>query len=366
MSKKVKFADFPGQWAPQKEEVILGLEKLLEKGDYILGKSVKEFEEKIASYCGTKYALGLNSGTDALFLSMKHLGIGEGDEVITVANSFIATSGSIVSCGAAPVFVDVGRDYLIDSGKIEDKINSKTKAIMPVHLAGKIADMDGINSIAKKHGIAVIEDACQAIGSEYGGKKSGSLGDFGCFSLHPLKILNVLGDGGFITLNDEEAYHRIEHLRNHGLRNRDEVGEFGYNSRLDSIHAAVALTKFKLLEENIAIRTTNAMKYMENLSEVYLPQKTRKGSKDNWNTFIIRSDKRDELHSYLVSRGIDAKVHYPVPNHLQPAARFLGYTEGSLPETEAQARTILSLPVHQTLSSEQVDYVIDSVNSFFK
>ncbi|MFH1326805.1 MAG: bifunctional SDR family oxidoreductase/aminotransferase class I/II-fold pyridoxal phosphate-dependent enzyme [archaeon] len=360
----VQFVDLSTQWKRQRDNIHMALDKILKKGDYILGKAVKEFEEKIAEYCGTKYAIGVNSGTDALKLAMKSMEIGPGDEVITVSNSFIATVGAIVELGATPVLVDVGEDYLIDPDKIEKAITSKTKAIIPVHLAGRIADMNLINLIAEKYRLVVIEDACQAIGSEYYGRKAGSLGDFGCFSLHPLKILNVLGDGGFITLNNEELYQKLKRLRNHGLEGRDMAPHFGCNSRLDSFQAAIALEKLQEAETTIKKRTKNANLYFEHLKGVKFPLPTRFGCKDNWNTFIIRAGNRDKLHKYLLEKGIKAKVHYEVPIHLQEAAKNLGYGKGSLPETEIQANEILSLPSQPELTEEEIFKVINHVNEF--
>lgn len=368
MNKSIKFLDLSLQNQNQKKAFHKNLEQVVEKGDFIFGSSLKKFEEKIADYCSCKYALGLNSGTDALILTMKTFGIGKGDEVISVANSFIATIGAIVARGAKPVFVDVGDDYLIDADKIEEKITDKTKAILPVHLYGRVADMNKINKIAKKNNLKVIEDACQAIGSEYHNKKAGSLADAACFSLHPSKLLGVLGDGGFLTTNNKEISEKINKLRNHGLKNRDEADFFGVNSRLDTFQAGIALGKLNYLEKWIELRRKNELLYYEKLRSlpIQFPPEQKKGNRTNNYLFVIQLDKRDKLQEFLNQQGIDARVHYPIPIHLQKAAKYLGYKIGSLPETEKQAKKMLSLPIHQDLKKSEILRIADSINKFYK
>lgn len=362
---KIKFVNFPLQYNTQKESILKILEDLLNRGDFILGEAVSEFEKKIAEYCGVKYALGVNSGTDALVISMRSFGIGQGDEVITVANSFISTAGSILECGAKPVFVDVEDNYLINPDKIEQAITERTKAIIPVHLTGKVSEMDRINEIARSHGlIKVIEDSCQAIGAEYNRKRAGSLGDIGCFSLHPLKNLNVLGDGGFITTDNEDIYETIKRLRNHGLKNRNEADYFGYNSRLDTFQAAVALNNLDKIDRIIQKRKKNANLYKQNLQGVRLPEEERQGCLDTYHLFVICSPERDKLQKYLKKNGIDSVIHYPIPIHLQKAAKQLGYKKGDLPKTETQAEQILSLPIHQDLREEEIMRVAKTINKF--
>lgn len=365
----IRYIDLALQHKNQKEEIIEALKGVLERGDFGLGKSIDEFEKKIAEYCGTKYAAAVNSGTDALTLAMMALGIKKGDEVITVSHSFIATVGAIVDgrVNATPVLVDIKKDYTIDENLIENSITSKTKAIIPVHWAGRICEMNKINEIAKKHNLFVIEDACQAIGAEYNGKRAGSLGDIGCFSLHPLKILNVLGDGGFITTNDAEIYDKIKKLRNHGLKNRNEADFFGFNSRLDTFHAAVALQKMNHLEEWINKRRENASLYKKELSScktIQLPESERLNGRDVQSIFLIQTEKRDELQKFLLEKGIEALVHYPIPIHLQKAASFLGYKEGSLPMTEKIVKIMLSLPVHQDLTKEEILAISGAIKEF--
>jgi dTDP-4-amino-4,6-dideoxygalactose transaminase len=364
---EIKFVNLPFQQEKYEKEIKKSLDNLLKKGDFILGQAVNEFEGKMAEYCQTKYALGVNSGTDALVLSMKALGIEKGEEIITVANSFIATAGAIVACGAKPVFVDVGKDYLIDTNKIERAITNKTKAIIPVHLTGRMADMDSISEIAEKYDLKIIEDSCQAIGAEYNGQKAGSLGDTGCFSLHPLKNLNVFGDGGVITTNNQEIYEKIKKSRNHGLKNRNEVDFFGYNSRLDTFQASIALKKLEDIEKVVEKRRKNAglYSYATNLTNIELPADQRENGRDVYHLFVIQCDKRDELQAFLKENKIGSAIHYPIPIHLQKASQYLGYKKGDLPETEKQASRILSLPVHEDLTTHEVFRVINSINKFY-
>jgi dTDP-4-amino-4,6-dideoxygalactose transaminase len=368
VSEHINFVNSTPQNKALSEKLIKILNELIEDRYFILGNYLKEFEEKIAAYCQTKYALGVNSGTDALFLSLKALKIGQGDEVITAPNSFIATAATIVNCGAKPVFVDIKPDYTIDEDLIEDAVTEKTKAILPVHLAGRTAEMDKINKIAERFDLKVIEDACQAIGAEYKGKRAGSLGDIGCFSLHPSKILHVLGDGGFITTNNDGFYEKIKKLRDHGFKKRDEVDFFGYNSRLDTFHAATALIKLPHLEDWIKKRHENAKKYKEglsNLNNIILPPNSGLQGRDVYTLFMIQADRRNELIDFLKQKNIGCKAHYPIPIHLQKAAQYLGYKKGDFPETEKQADRLVSLPIHQDLKEEEIAKIIESINQFY-
>lgn len=364
---KVRYTDLPTQ--AMEENLLPEIEKtLLRTGQFILGQPVSEFEARIAKICQTKYAIGLNSGTDALFLSLKACGIGEGDEVITVPNSFIATAAVIALLKAKPVFVDVGQDYNIVPELIEKAITPRTKAIIPVHLTGNPADMPLIMSIASKYNLYVVEDACQAVGASIDEKIVGSFGNTGCFSLHPLKNLNVWGDGGFVTTNSSELAEKLKLLRNHGLKNRDESVEFAFNSRLDTIQAIVALRVLDDLEKITQIRIAHARKYDEGLADldelVNLPFR-RSNTKQVFHTYIIRVRDRNRLYKYLNENGIEVKVHYPIPLHLQQAAAYLGYKEGDFPECEAQAKSILTLPIHQNLTDAQLDLVIEAIHEFY-
>jgi len=365
---KVKYIDLPKQ--AHAEDMLSDIRELLLKtGQFTLGPQVSEFEEKFAQLCQTKYAVGVNSGTDALFLSLKALDIGTGDEVITVPNSFLATTGAIVIAGATPVYVDVNDEYNIAPDLIEAAITPRTKAVMPVHLTGNPADMPRITDIASRNNLYVIEDAAQAISAAIDGKPTGSFGITGAFSMHPLKNLNVWGDGGAVTTNSQDIRDKLVLLRNHGMVNRDECSVFAYNSRLDTLQAIVALRLMHDLEDITNTRIRHAQIYDEGLAElaefVTVPPR-RKNVKQVFHTYVIQVKHRNELYKYLLDNGIEAKVHYPVPLHLQEAAQFLGYKEGDFPVCEAQARSILTLPVHQHLTEEQLAYVVNAIKKFYQ
>ncbi len=349
-----------------RKELLCAVESVLDSSSFILGNDVSEFEKKFAKYCKIRYAVGVASGTDALFLSLKALNIGNNDEVITVPNSFLATASSIVFAGAKPVFVDAGEDMNIDTEKIEAAITEKTRAVIPVHLTGKPCEMKKIMAIAEKYNLAVIEDSAQAVGAEYEGKKVGSFGT-GCFSLHPLKNLNACGDAGAITTDNPDIYEKIRQLRNIGLKNRNEADEWGINSRLDSIQAAILNVKLKYLEKWTEARRANASLYNEMLSElpVKLPVEGEK-EKCVYHTYVIQTERRNEMAEFLAKNGTETKIHYPIPIHLQKAACNLGYKKGDFPVAEKQAETILSLPVHQYLTEEQIKYVCETIRRFFQ
>jgi aminotransferase EvaB len=337
-------------------------------GDYTLGKAVAEFEEKFASLLGVKYAIGVNSGTDALFLSLKAIGIGPGDEVITTPNTFIATVGAIVASGARPVFVDCNDEYVISADLIEPAITSRTRAIMPVHYAGVTADMDQIMTVAHRHGVPVIEDACQAILGAVNGKCAGTFGLTGAFSLHPLKNLNVWGDSGVIITDNEEIRERLVLLRNHGLLNRDEVACFGYNSRLDTIQAAVG----NYLIQKIHWITETRLKWANRLDRalsqfpgcITVPYR-RPHKYYVHHLYMVQAKDRDKLLAFLQNSGIEAKVHYPIPLHLQKCSAHLGYKAGDFPVTEALAQSIITLPAHQHLKEKHIDYITEKINEFY-
>lgn len=342
---------------------------LVRSGDFTLGAPVGQFEDRFAALQGAQFAIGVNSGTDALALSLRGLGVGPGDEVVTTPNTFIATVGAIVQVGARPVFVDVGPDYNLNPQLIEAAITPRTRALLPVHLCGRPADMRAIMEIASRHGIPVVEDAAQAINAAIHGQPVGNFGATGCFSLHPLKNLNVWGDGGVIVTNSVETRDRLRLLRNHGLSTRDDIEMFGVNSRLDSLQALVGLS---LIDQTVAItdaRIRNAARYdaaFADLNDVIRLPPRDPGVREVYHTYVIQARDRDDLLGYLLERGVEAKVHYPVPLHLQPAARHLGYRQGDFPVTESQANSILTLPVHQHLEPAEVDYVIDAVVRFYR
>ncbi len=336
---------------------------------FILGPEVEKFERAFADLCGTTYALGVNSGTDAIFLSLKALGIGSGDEVITVPNSFLATAGAIVATGATPVFVDVGPDYNIDPGLIDRALTKRTRAILPIHLTGNPANMEAILRITEAEGLFVIEDACQAVSASIGGQRVGSFGTAGCFSLHPLKNLNVCGDGGVITTSDSGLYEELRLLRSHGLKNRDEIEFFGYNSRLDSVQAAVANYFLQELESITKVRIHNAKIYDQYLSGLgeYVKIPPRQDNVEQvFHTYVVRVKDRNNLRNYLDENGIETKIHYPVPIHLQKPCLAMGYKIGDFPECEQQSTEILTLPIHQYLYSDQILYVCDRIQKFYR
>ncbi len=347
-----------------KQELLDAVADVLDESYFILGEDVKEFEKRFAGYCGTEYAVGVNSGTDALTLSLKALGVGPGDEVITVSNSFLATASCIAAVGAKPVFVDVLEDMNMNPELIGDAVTGNTKAIIPVHLTGRPARMDAIKDAAEDHGLFIVEDAAQAVGAEYKGERVGSFG-VGCFSLHPLKNLNACGDAGIITTDDEEIFAKLTQLRNIGLKDRNHADVWGYNSRLDTVQAAILNVKFKYLDKWTEKRRENARYYCQQLEDVvdYVPAE-KDGEKCVYHTYVIQTDRRDELQKRLGEKGIGSKIHYPIPIHLQKAAEYLGYGKGSLPVTEEQYKKILSLPIYPELTGEQLEYVAAEIKTF--
>ena len=362
----IHYVGLVDQWESEKNDLIPVIEKLLSKGLYVNAPENKQFEEKIAKLCNTKYAVGLNSGTDALTFALYFTGVRRGDEVITVPNSFIATTAVIVHLGAKPIFVDVDQDQNINVDLIEKVITTKTKAILPVHLSGRIANMNKILKIAKKYDIIVIEDAAQAIGSLYYNKPSGSFGKINCFSTHPLKNLNACGDGGFITTNDKFISEQVNFLSSHGLVNRDESTHFGFVSRMDSVQAAILNYRLMRLDEYISKRRENAEFYFSNLNSNYVKLPYEKNFEFNtYHTFVIQVEERNALQSYLKENDIITAIHYPVPIHLQPAASKLGYKKGDFPMVERQSDQILSLPVHQYLTKTDLKIIVKTINDFF-
>ncbi|MFA6562317.1 MAG: DegT/DnrJ/EryC1/StrS family aminotransferase [Verrucomicrobiia bacterium] len=363
---RVRYVNLAAQCGDIRENMLAAVAQIFDGGEFILGATVERFEARFAAYCDCRHALGVGNGTDAIILSLKALGIGPGDEVITVANSFLATAAAVALVGARPVFVDVRDDYNINPDLIEAAITARTKAILPVHLTGKPADMDPILAIARRHHLHVVEDAAQAVGATYRGRKTGSFGVLGCFSLHPLKNLNACGDAGIITTNDEGLYQQLKKLRNHGLRNRDESEFWGFNSRLDSLQAALLLLKFDHLEAWTEARRATAAFYRERLSDVVRCPDDLPGERAVYHTFVIQAEERGALQRFMLEQGVETKVHYPVPIHLQPAARSLGYQRGDLAVTERLTKTILSLPVYPELTAEQKLLVVQTIRTFYK
>ncbi len=341
---------------------------LVRTGDFTLGAPVREFEEKFAELCGLPYAVGVASGTDALALSLKAVGVEPGDEVITTPNTFIATVSAIAMNGARPVFVDNDAEYSIDVTAIEAAITPKTKALLPVHLTGNPANMPEVMKIAEKHNLRVVEDAAQSILAAIDGKHVGSWGETAGFSLHPLKNLNVWGEGGVILTGSKETYDKLRLLRNHGLSNRDEIAMLGHNSRLPSLQAVVANRLIDQTHEITDARIANAKRYDEGFADlgeyVVLPPR-RANFKQVYHTYVFQAADRDPLLEHLIGSGIEAKVHYPIPLHLQEGLKHLGYASGDFPVCEQHCETIITLPVHQHLTPDEVGYVIDTVRGFY-
>lgn len=338
-------------------------------GDFTLGKSLTEFENRFAALMDAPFAIGVGTGTDAIAMSLKVHGIGPGDEVITTPNTFIATVGAIVMTGAKPVFVDSENGYVIDPAKIEAVISPRTKAILPVHYTGNIADMPAIMAIAKNHNLLVIEDASQAILGAIDGKCVGSWGATAAFSLHPLKNLHVWSDGGMIVTHSAALDEKLRVYRNHGLVNRDEAAMFGINSRLDTLQAVVGNRMIGTVREITDRRVAIARRYDDAFrglaGSVDVPVR-RPGVHHVFHLYVLRVQRRDALMKFLNDAGIEAKVHYPVPVHLQPAARQLGYAPGSFPMAEEHARVAISLPAHPYLSDAETAYTIETVRRFYE
>lgn len=363
---KVPYINFQQQFAEGKEETMSAIEAVMARGDFILGKEVTEFENEFAKLCGVKHAIGVANGTDSLYICMKAIGIGPGDEVITAPNSWISSASAIALIGAKPVFVDVADDQNLDPNLLEKAITKKTKCIMPVHLTGRCARMPEILKIAKKHNIPVLEDAAQSIGAVTGGIKAGAGGLFGSFSLHPLKNLNAAGDAGIITTNDDELAASMKKWRQHGMKNRDEIDHWGYNSRLDTLQAAILLPRLKRLPDTIEKRRAFAKRYSAALSDIVQVPVERADEFHTYHVYVIQCDRRSQLQAYLAEKGIDTKIHYPIPIHLQKCAADLGYKKGSFPVTERQSERILSLPINQYLKNDQIDLVAEAIRGFYK
>lgn len=364
----VPFVDLKAQYRTIAEEVNEGIGRVLENTDFILGRDVELFEQEFADYCGARFGVGMDNGTSALELALRACGIGEGDEVITVANTFIATASAIAFTGARPVLVDIDpHTYNIEVGAVEQAITDRTKAIMPVHLYGQPVDMDPIMELAMARGLIVIEDACQAHGALYKGRRVGSIGDAACFSFYPAKNLGGYGDGGILVTNDEDIANRVKMLRNYGQKEKYHHLFIAYNRRLDTLQAAVLRVKLRRLDEWNQARRKNAQLYDELLAstEVIRPEEASY-AKHVYHLYVVRVQDRGGLQQYLQSKGISTGIHYPIPIHLQEAYRYLGCQRGDFPITEGCAEEILSLPMYPELTEEQIQYVVEAINGFEK
>ena len=354
-----QFADADDLWDELKEFV--------KSGDFTLGKPLEVFEESFAELMGAKYAVGVNSGTDAIKLALKVQGVGPGDEVITAANTFVATVGAIAELGATPVFVDCNDTFCIDPEKIEAALTDRTKAIVPVHFTGYMSDMRIISKIAEKYDLVVVEDACQSILGEIDGKRSGTWSKAGAFSLHPLKNLNVWSDGGVVITSDAEIANNLRLQRNHGLIDRDTVGVMGCNSRLDTLQAVVGNWLLPQTEAIAQKRIEHAARYdaaFSKIPQILIPPRPS-DYKIVYHLYIIFAERRDDLLSYCLERGIEAKVHYPVPIYRQPGVAYLGHKLGDFPVADRHAENIITFPCDQHLSTAEMSFVIDTVKRFY-
>ena len=364
---RIDYINLAQQSNLEKKELVKIFKEVISSGIFVGGNFVEKFEKKMSNYLKISNCVSLNSGTDALVLALHASGVRKGDEVITTPNSFIASTSVIVHLGAKPVFVDVKDDQNINADKIEEKITKKTKAIMPVHLTGRVCEMDKILKISRKYKLSVIEDAAQAIGSKYNSVYAGKFGDFGCFSAHPLKNLNAIGDSGYLITNSKKHSNYIRDLKNHGMTNRDKIENFGYVSRMDNLQAAILSYRMRHLNDIIKSRRENFNIYKKYLNRniVYFPDEKKKEF-NTYHTFVIQVPHRDKLKLYLKKKGVQTAIHYPVPIHLQPAAKRLGYKHGDFPETEKQSKKIITLPINQYLKKNDIIHISNLVNEFYK
>jgi dTDP-4-amino-4,6-dideoxygalactose transaminase len=362
MKMQIPFVDLKAQYASIKVEVAEAIRGVLESTHFVGGEQVTSFERDFAAYCDVKHARGVANGTDALHLALRALGVGNGDEVITTANTFIATAAAIAAAGARPVFVDIDPDtYTIDPAMIEPAITSRTKAIIAVHLFGQQADMQPIISIARRRALYVVEDAAQAHGAKYHGARAGSIGDIACFSFYPGKNLGAYGDGGCITTNSDTLAELVERLRDHGRITKYEHAIVGFNSRLDSLQAAILQVKLRRLDQWDSNRQRVASWYAAELAGTGIKAPSvRNGATHVYHLYVIESEERDALQMRLKNAGVSTGIHYPLPLHLQPAFAYLGYREGDLPRCEQSAKRILSLPMFPELLPEQVSRVAEA------
>ena len=344
--------------------------KLIKSTDFTLGLFVEKFENMFSQFCGAKYCISTNNGTDALILALKSLKIGRGDEVITVPNSFYATTGAIVAVGARPIFVDCDERYQIDTNLIEHKITKKTKAILPVHWAGASPDMNKIMKIAKKYNLYVVEDACMGIGGKITNKHPGTIGHANAFSLHPLKSLNVMGDGGMMVTNNSKIYNWAKKYRNHGMINRDQNEIWGVNMRMQPLQSIVAIENLKKLKKVISKRNKNA-KYMDkklkDLSPHIIIPERLENNLETFSLYMVLVNKRNSLMRYLISKGIEAKIHYPIPLHKQKAyINSNNFKNEIFPVVERHAKKLITLPIHQFIEFRDIDYMSNCIKKFYK
>jgi dTDP-4-amino-4,6-dideoxygalactose transaminase len=365
MQMKVPYVDLGSQWQSIKDRALPKISEVLESGMYLEHPMIEALEERIANRLGVKYTTTVNSGTDALIFSLVALGISRGDEVITVPNSYIASVAAIEHIGATTVFIDVGPDHLMNTHLIEEAITLRTKAIMPVHLEGKMANMVAINRIAKKHGLLIIEDAAQAFGSKFLDHQPGNLSDVACFSFHPLKNLNAAGDGGLVATNNYELIEKVNRMKNHGQVSRNISHNFGFVSRLDSIQAAILSIKLDDLDSTIICRRLFAKQYEENLAKHKIQRPIISSEVfHSYHLYVIEIDNRDSVQYSLKSVGVETKIHYPIliTDQISYTSRYPD-KKWNIPVAKMQKERILSLPIHQNLNLSQIDYVSDQLRN---
>ena len=363
---KVELIDLRDRFKEERKAIIKIVEKVLSKGNLILTKEVQNFEKSICKFTGAKFCLGLNSGTDALMMSLWSSGIKRGDEVITSPISFVATANSIIHVGAKPVFVDVGDDLNINPDLIEAAITKNTKAIMPVHWTGRVCEMDKIIKIAKKYKLKIIEDAAQATAAYYKGRHAGTFGKISAFSTHPLKNLNALGDGGFIITNEKKLYDKIKLYRSHGLEGRDDAKIIGVNSRLDSLNAEVLSFRLKKLKNIINRRKKNINYYKKYIkTDKVKILSDGKNEKNAYVMFVVLAENRNKLQEYLKKFNIQSLLYYPTPLHLHNSMKYLGYKKGNLINAERITSKVISFPHHQHLTEKQIKFVSEKINKFY-
>jgi dTDP-4-amino-4,6-dideoxygalactose transaminase len=367
--KNIPLVDLRGQYEPLKEEVMAAMADVLDGMKLFLGENVFQLERDFAALCGARHAIGVGSGTDAIYLALRALGIGAGDEVITAPNSFIASAAAVAMTGATPVFADIDPEtYTLDPAQLERAITPRTKAVMPVHLYGQPAEMQAIKQIAEAHGLSVVEDACQSHGAEYRGKRTGTLGDAAAFSFYYSKNLGAYGEGGAVVTNNRAFASQVQLLRNHGSSTRYHHSVLGMNSRLDELQAAVLRIKLRQLEKWNIKRQALALEYNQRLAlypEIVTPVE-RAEMMHVYHLYVVRAPHRDELLEWLNRHGVGAAVHYPLPIHLQEATRHLGYGKGDFPVTERVAGEILSLPIYPELGIDDVNYICQTIGDFLR
>jgi len=364
---KVKYSYLRRQFS-NCDDLWAKLKKFVSTGDFTLGKELENFETNFAKLIGSKYAIGVNSGTDAIKLSLRVLNVGDGDEVITAANTFVATVGAITEIRATPVFVDCDDTFCMDVNLLEKKITLKTKAIVPVHFTGYMVNMPKLKKIAKKYNLPIIEDACQSILASVNRKNAGTWGEFGAFSLHPLKNINVWSDGGIITTNNLKYYKKLKLLRNHGLVDRDTVKICGYNSRLDTFQAVVGNWLLPKAKKIAMKRIENAKYYDDKFSsipEIKIPPRP-KNFKLVYHLYVVFAERRNQLLDYCLKKGIEAKVHYPKPMYLQESVKYLKHKNGDFPVTDAHTKKIITFPCDQHLKLNEMNYIVKCVKDFYK